>query len=219
MGEYKLWEKVDITEKDIKEAQTVPSDFGLSSSHEHYEDIVCKKTWSLGPVFLTRDSNILEESNAHSLKEYLKNDFPELEDDWIVTSANHWACGWAKHISFRIFENDGKTPSMIFKIIKGFFDYLREEYPVWDDNDYSERCFKATLKAIEDSAKYAQLWRKGCELKDNLPEDWVSKCYGWFSENKPECVEDNENLCINEDDMFECLTALEYVNKVEEQLF
>ncbi len=58
--------RVDITEKDIKDALAMPRDFGYSGH------LPIGESWSLGPVVLTRDSDLLEESNHAALIKHLE---------------------------------------------------------------------------------------------------------------------------------------------------
>jgi hypothetical protein len=207
------WELVDITEKDIKAAQEFPSNFGLSRDTPHYEDIVYNKTWSLGNVILHRDSDILQESNAQGLKDYLET-FEDIEDDWQVLSCNHWACGWVEHLSFKIFEDkDGTIPSKAFKVIKSFYDFLKQ-YPIWDEYYYFEREHEATINNIKDCAKGLGK----VELIDNLPENWVADCYEWFSENDEDAIEnrDGNGGFPSNESMTECLLALGFAKELEE---
>ena len=115
-------ENTDITEKDIKEALSRPSYFGYHGNLPLFE------TWSLGPVIRTRDSNLLEESNANELEKLLEKD-ESLEDEWDIVGANHWAVGWVDHLAFRVVDENGE-PTRIFRIVKGWFDFLRKVYRI-----------------------------------------------------------------------------------------
>lgn len=207
-------ESVEITEKDIKEAQKLPSDFGLSSTHEKFEEIWYDHTWSLGVIIRHRDSNLLEESNADCLIKLLEED-KSIENDWMITSCNSWLVGWVDHLSFKIFEEDGKTPSKVFKVLKSWFDAL-SDYPIADESDYSEKEYNATYENIESAGRRF--------LIDNPPEDWASQCYRWFSDNMPKAIEssDGNGGYPSDDEMKDALYALDflhedYLDKEEEE--
>ena len=121
------------TAKWIREALEHPGSFGLSSEHEHYDDMF--KTWSLGPVIETRDSDTLEKSNARALREYLAKD-RTLKRDWCETECNHWAVGWVTHLSFRVIDRRG-NPTRIARVLREWFDSL-SDYPIADESLYSE---------------------------------------------------------------------------------
>lgn len=94
-------------------------------------------TWSLGPVIEHRDSEVLDRSNAKALRIFLGSD-PSLADDWRITSCTHWAVGHVDHLSFRAYEDDKKTPTRIARILCAWFEYLREQYPIADEDLFSE---------------------------------------------------------------------------------
>lgn len=118
--------------RDIRDALTRPSSFGLSSRHEHYADMF--RTWSLGPVIEHRDSDVISRANAASLRAYLESR-PELADDWCATGASHWAVGHVDHLSFRALNDDG-TPSEMLRIMLAWNEML-QEYPIADDDLHS----------------------------------------------------------------------------------
>jgi hypothetical protein len=187
------------TANEIKQALARPSDFGLDSDHEHYDEMF--STWSLGDVIRTRDSSIAEESNADALEKILNDDYPELSEDWTITRCNHWAVGWVEHLSFRVFDADGKTPSKIFRVLCGVADKLAN-YPLLDEDDVSRREYEDTLENIESAGRQF--------LKDNPPDDWASQCFSWFWESDQHAVEcrDGNGGYPSDDEMKACLKAL-----------
>lgn len=126
-------DRVEFDADDIKKALRRPDSFGMFSSADHYEDMF--KTWSLGPVILTRDSEALERSNAFVLKRELAK-FPEWAEQWYIFDANHWAVGWVEHLSFQVIDEKGE-PTDVAKWIKSWFDSL-SDYPVADEFHFSE---------------------------------------------------------------------------------
>ena len=147
-----------------------PSDFGLNPTHPRYAQLF--KTWALGPVIETRDSTILEQSNAAHLLESLE----DFLDEWEVTHCNHWAVGWVDHLTFHAVKDDG-SETEVFKFIKSWFLRL-DEQPIADEEDYSERWRKGCYKNIKDAA--------GKYVTDHADdEEWPGLVYDWLMKNEP----------------------------------
>jgi hypothetical protein len=88
-----------------------------------------------------RDSDILEESNFHSITEELKD-----HEGFISPSFNHWLCGWCEIIMMHESDHEG--------LIKA--DQLLEnlsDYPILDDEDYSERELDSRIESWENWAR------------------------------------------------------------------
>lgn len=117
----------------IREALERPGSFGLSSDHEHANEMF--KTWSLGPVIEHRDSGTLDKANAEALRRHLASD-PTLADDYCETGASHWAVGWVTHLSFRVLDEDGEL-TRIARVMREWSDMLAE-YPVANESLWSE---------------------------------------------------------------------------------
>jgi hypothetical protein len=166
-----------ITQKDMREAVKMPEDFA------YFGDLPIGDTWSLGPVILTRDSDLLTESNAQALKNSLE-EIPEFEGEYAIESMNHWAVGWTEHLCFHVFEYDGDlmVPTEIFKWIKKWFEAL-EDYPVADEEDWSRREVEATLENITN---------EGIHLVRECTEGWESKVYSWLWDNDQYSVESHD---------------------------
>ncbi len=89
----------------------------------------------------SRDSDCLEESNFQTVLAALKALPPfvysapdcdnEIESRFVVTE-NHWAVGWVEWIA--IHESDTAAIALCEKLQE-----RRDNYPVLDENDYSER--------------------------------------------------------------------------------
>lgn len=166
-------------EEFIKAVLKRPSDFGYFGDNE--EMFV---TWSLGPVIRHRDSDILEQSNADALEKCLNEEHPELSEDWSITQCSHWCVGWCDHFSFRVVNPDGSLSD----IAKFYLDWERklDDYPVADEDDYSEREYEAACELI-------QYLAEGMGLKEDLPEGWVGEVYSNLDDPRPEYI-DEENL-------------------------
>jgi hypothetical protein len=93
-----------------------------------------------------RDSGLLDQSNAEAIAEAMK---PYLDRDVFEEHHTHWAVGWVDGYAIRVYRRG--------KITRGFrtwFDLQQRlaDYPVLDDDDYSNRIYEATLENIADSA-------------------------------------------------------------------
>lgn len=161
-------------QKWIADALKRPSDFGYGGDNEQMFE-----TWTLGPVIQHRNSDILDKSNAKSMIATLESD-PSLSEDWEVVSCGHWAVGWVEHLSFRVVDEDG-NPSRVARVIKGFFDAI-EEYPILDEEDFSQMEYDDTLENIENH--YLRT-----KFHDDVPEDWASQMFSWFWDNDQSAVE------------------------------
>ena len=185
---------VRVSEGDIDQALAEPAHFGYSG------DLDLFGTWALGPIIRTRDSGLLEQSNAEALIRHLESD-PTLSGEWEITTANHWAVGWVDHLSFRVIDEHG-APTRIFRVVKDWFRRL-DEYPIADDDDFAAREYEATLDAIEEV---------GERLIDSsvAPDEWPSECYSWLSNHRPSAIEsrDGNGGYPSTDDMVSCLSAL-----------
>ena len=201
-----LNELPDLDKKEIEELLDYPSDFGYFGDNEELF-----KTWTLGPVVVHRDSGILDQSNAKALKHYLKQ-IEDLEETYEFIECNHWAVGWVEHLTYKVIDENDK-PTKIARIVKAWFDYLKDEYPVADDDLYSEMELEATYDNIDREIDY--MFHKDmikC-TKEELA-DIKCKVYNWFGENNDSALEnvDDQGGCPSEEEFIECFTSLGVFN-------
>jgi hypothetical protein len=160
-------------------------------------------------IFYThnRDSALLAQSNADAISKAMES-FTEGDDpDVVMESHSHWAVGHVDGFSIRVYRNGEITPA--FKTYHELSEQLAD-YPILNEEDYSERELEATLENISDAA-----WR----VKDEfvLPEGWEGDVYSWLSDNCSGSVEnkDDQGGYPEEDDLRAAFDALAYV-RVEE---
>lgn len=191
----------------IREALRLPDNFG--SIDDRFRHCGPDRTWALGPVILTRDSGLRDQSNSAAVRRMLESD-PTLADDWTITGANHWACGWVEHLSFRVVDPDG-TPSRVARVIKGFYDAL-SDYPIADESDYSERECDAQYENI------ANHWRRSM-LRDDLPDSWVGDMIDWFEANDQGAIEntDDQGGCPDDSEFETAARALGFWDTTDEE--
>lgn len=169
----------ELSESDVREALELPRDFGYSG------DLDLGNTWALGPVIRTRDSSLLEESNADALEAALAaaTKAKEVESDsWEVTHSSHWAVGWVDHLSYQVIDAQG-NPTRMARWLKRWFEALAD-YPVADEEDVSRREYEATIENIESEGRRM--------LRDDVPKDWAEQVFSWFWDNDQAAVESHD---------------------------
>lgn len=140
-----------------------------------------------GDWFITythhRDSGLLDQSNAAAIERELQPFTDSDDPDVVPEHHHHWGVGWIEGWSIRVFRDDQITAA--FRAYHELAQRL-DNYPVLDDEDFSRRQYEATLDNLADA-----VWR----LKDeyDLPQDWESVVYGWFSEHNCAAIEDTDD--------------------------
>ena len=154
-----------------------------------------------------RDSGLLAQSNADVITKAMEP-FTDSDDaNVVMESHSHWAVGFVNGFSMRVYRNGEITEA--FRCYHDLMEQLAD-YPILDEEDYSERELEATLENISDAA-----WRLKGEY--TLPEGWESEVYSWLSDNRSGSVEnrDDQGGYPSEDDLRAALDALGYV-RIEE---
>lgn len=135
-------------------------------------------------IFYThnRDSDTLEESNARAIakdmKPYLdgKGALKKSDPDVVPEDHAHWAVGWVEGYSIRVFNKKNQITPAFRK-----YHELQEkiaEYPVLDENDYSERELEEKYQMAE-----ATIRSEGRDLvKERAPKDWPDRVWGIIHE-------------------------------------
>jgi hypothetical protein len=154
-----------------------------------------------------RDSALLAQSNADAISKALELFTESDTPDVVMESHSHWACGHVDGFSIRVFRNGEITEA--FKTYHELSEQLAE-YPILDEEDYSERELEATIENINDAA-----WRVKHEYE--LPDGWESEVYSWLSENRSGSVENRDDVggYPEEDDLRAAFDALGYVQADE----
>jgi hypothetical protein len=164
-------------------------------------DLDAAEDWG---IFYThnRDSGLLAQSNADAITEAMER-FTDTDDpDVVLESHSHWAVGHVDGFSLRVYRDGEITDA--FRAYHELSEQLAD-YPILDEEDYSERELEATLENIDDAA-----WR----VKDEytLPDGWESEVYSWLSDHRTGSVEnrDDQGGYPSEDDLRAAFAALEY---------
>jgi hypothetical protein len=154
-----------------------------------------------------RDSGLLDQSNADSVAEALEQFTADDDPDVVMESHSHWAVGHVDGFSIRVFRDEQITDA--FKIYHELMEQL-DGYATFDEEDYSNREYEATLENINDAA-----WRLKGEYE--LPDGWESEVFSWLSDHRQSAVEnrDGQGGYPDDCDLRDAFGALGYV-RVEE---
>lgn len=150
-----------------------------------------------------RDSGLFDQSNAAAITKVMR-EFTDTDDpDVVFESHSHWAVGHIDGFLIKVFQGGKPTPA---------FTRYHEltislaDYPVLDESDYSNREYEATLENIADAA-----WRLNRQF--NLPVEWESQVYSWFSDNDDSAIEnrDDQGGYPSEEQLRAAFTALGFI--------
>jgi predicted DCC family thiol-disulfide oxidoreductase YuxK len=133
-----------------------------------------------------RDSGLLDQSNAAAIRKALEPFMTGKNPSVIDEHHDHWAVGWVDGYSIRVYRQDGTITKAFAKWCE-----LREQldnYPILDEEDYSQRESDATFENIQQEAGW--LCRKRGLA---LPENFADAVYGWLSENDDSELENRDD--------------------------
>lgn len=161
-----------------------------------------------------RDSRLLDQSNAEAIEKALQP-FCEADTDdpdCVAESHSHWAVGHVDGYSIRVFRPDG-TITEAFRTYYGLQQQLAD-YPILDEENYSEREYEATIENIREVGGYLdrQSW-DGIEL----PEQWEYAVYDWLSGHDSGEIEnrDDQGGYPSEKSVMAAFVALGWVEESE----
>ena len=149
-----------------------------------------------------RDSGLLDQSNAAVIQKSLEP-FTDTDDPDVISEHHgHWAVGWIDGYAIRVFK-DGQ----ITKAFKTYHELVRAlaEYPVLDEQDYSQRELEATLENITDAARLL-------DVDYDLPESWEAEVFSWLWDHNQGAVEnrDDQGGYPRDTDLEDAFVALGY---------
>lgn len=147
-----------------------------------------------------RDSGLIDQSNASVIEKVLEP-FTEGDDpDVVFECHSHWLIGHIDGFSIRVYRNGQITEA--YRTYRQIQERIAD-YPILDEQDYSDREFEATLGNIGDTA-----WSLKNEY--DLPEGWEGDAYDWLSENNSHAIEnrDDQGGCPSEDELEEAFDSL-----------
>lgn len=174
-----------IGELDLEDAaQHIVGNWKRFDSFVWYrDDIADAENWAI--IYTHhRDSGLLDQSNAHvinaALEPYTDGDDPDV----VIESHNHWAVGHIDGFSLRVFR-DGQITEAFRKYHE--LAEAMDQYPILDEEDYSNRELEATYENIPLAA---------AGIKDDyedLPDDWADEVYQWLSDNRCNALENTDD--------------------------
>lgn len=129
-------------------------------------------------AFRTRNSDLLEESNWYGFVERLspvegvENIESSDPSPAEIHRFGHWALGWFEIILVQPESEEEKIAEELYRKL--------EDYPVLDDEDYSQRCFDAAVDYWQDLSEEekAEEWEKsGEEPEEGIPTHILEMFY------------------------------------------
>jgi hypothetical protein len=148
-----------------------------------------------------RDSGLLKQSNAKAIEAMLK---PYMGKTVIAERQNHWACGWVGGYAIKVYLKNGQI-SKAFQVWCDIQEGLAN-YPVLDDEDYSEKEHEATTKNIEEVARRIA---NRYDI-DELPPNAVSQLWDELSDLAKESRDDYGGYPSDEE-MGEAFLKLDWI--------
>lgn len=156
-----------------------PEDFGYWGPEDMFS------TWGFAGHDESGMSKNLEKSNFHVISEDLIERFPE---DFRIEEYKHWACGWVKRLTCRVFNEPGNfLEDNITEAFKAAMDWHNklEDYPIADETHYYDLQAEDIVSSIMDLPKYI------VNMIDEDIYDWPFKII--------ECLEQEMGIYIDPD--------------------
>ena len=151
-----------------KEALTRPSDFGWHGRDDMFESWgFTGVSWYPNGGGLDEVESILKQSNFICIKQFLEGKFPDSENIEEI-GMNHWAAGNVDTLICKVINVDPPDKNNLdkddisdeFKEIADIVVSLRDDYPIFNEEDFSEResqfhyeCFVDNLPFEVDKTK------------------------------------------------------------------
>jgi hypothetical protein len=124
----------------------------------------------------------MDQSNAEAIAEAMRPFTKGDDPDVVAEHHHHFAVGWVEGYSIKVFKR-----GRITRAFRTYFDLQQRlaDYPLLDEEDYSNRVYEATLVNIDDAA-----WR--LKKQYDLPSNWAFEVYRWLSDQDCSELEDND---------------------------
>lgn len=153
----------DVLERAAREALTQPQP-GAMWDYRLYDTHGCVMSWA------DRGDDILAESNYLCVLEHLQGvavqddgDAQETPDEYVLdVSVSHWLVGSLRQLFIQVYDDAGEFTET-FKEAVCVVIALREDYPVFDDSDFSEREWEAARRDEDDALTVAAVENQGAE--------------------------------------------------------
>jgi hypothetical protein len=139
--------------KAATEALTHPDDYG------YYGDLDMFGSWGF-TISQHRGSDVLGRSNyqcvLRDLRAFVESCGCDPDDYVDEVRSSHWAVGWTEQIAVRVLiDPDGEIERSnitgAFRWVADVASYLAEQYPIYDESDYSDLEYEEALDLVEQS--------------------------------------------------------------------
>jgi hypothetical protein len=177
----------------------------LAGNHLRFESFAWRskpedsQNWGLYTL-VTRDSDLLEQSNSDAIQKEFEEKFPE-SDNYYVGSFGHWACGWVEHLCIKVYTDNTQTETTEeFKLLEKLINNL-DDYPILDDEDFCNREYEDTIQNLESELRSAtndleEQWEEDHQNNNDpmpkIPD--VGEIYSWFSNNCQSAIESSDGF-------------------------
>ena len=202
-----------------KQALTKPSDFGWFGFEEMFD------TWGFTGIGKHRDSPIIDLSNWDCAIADIKREFGEevYDENFYEVGLGHWLVGHSDQLCVKILKESITHNSITddditdyFKFAVDIATYLSEEYPVLDEQDFSERQWIAANADIEDQANCSWIsFGQKCIVGDGFGDEvqtWLVYNDCWVTH-----YHDDGTPCYDEKDITEAIYDLGLDNREDEE--
>ena len=159
------------------DAETAAKD--MAGNWQHFESFCWHRAYDLDDaddwalVYTSnRDSGLLAQSNEKAINEMLAKYADGDDADLVFESHYHWACGHIDGFSVRVYLSDGTITDAFKEVCR--IQAALEDYPLLDEEDYSERELNATLENYRNEIGHH---------RSDLPDGWESEVYRHFSDS------------------------------------
>lgn len=143
--------------------------FGSFAWHRSYE-LDDADAWAV--IYTSnRDSGLLDQSNEQAINERLEKYADDEDADIVFERHSHWAVGFVTGMSVRVFKPDGSITDAFKEVCS--IQAAMDDYPVLDEQDYSQREYDATLENYSNEIGH---------YRSELPAGWESEVYSFFSD-------------------------------------
>lgn len=149
-------------------------------------DVPDPENWTI--VYTSnRDSGLIDQSNSAAIAKALEPFFEDEREDISEQSHSHWAVGYVDGYAIRVHPLNKEGVPTTSEYTPAFQKYCEllislENYPILNEDDYSQRETEATIRNIMDIGRNL--------IKDGAHEFWAYDVYRKLPDTEIENVDD-----------------------------